>query len=388
MRSEKEIPVLTQQIRKPVWFILMAFALFLVGCLPVSSNWPGITADGDRVLVAHGSQVIALNIPEQREVWQYAGEGGGVQFSAPPSVTDEHIVLGDSGTQASMFSTGLTTAVYKLNNNGDAPPTTNWVNSDRDEGISGRVFAEPLQANDLIYVVTSDNHIVALESATGAKVWDVTSENANWSKPIYGDGLVFAASTDRHIYALDANNGSIVWQDLLGGSNAGTPLLADGVLYVASFDRNLYALDSQTGERLWQFTADDAIWSTPAYVEGVIYLADLSGRVYAVEAATGAGIWDSNLRVSGSVQAGVVHNDTHLFVGSASADNQSGWLAAIDMNDGRLQWENNLPGPVHKTPALVGESVVVAVAPDGGNLQVLVFNVESGAQQWVYTAGQ
>lgn len=379
---------MTQQIRKPVWFILMAFALFLAACTPVSAVWPGITVDGDRVLVAYGSEILALNVRDQREVWRYAGEEGGVQFSAAPSVTDESIVLGDFGTQRGLFSTGLTTAVYKLNNNGDAPPTANWVNSDREEGISGRVFAEPLQANDLIYVVTSDNHIVALESETGAKVWDVTSENANWSKPIYGDGLVFSASTDRHIYALNANDGSIVWQELLGGSNAGAPLLADGVLYVASFDRNLYALDPQTGERLWQFTADDAIWATPAHVEGIIYLVDLSGRVYAVEAATGEGIWDSNLRVSGSVQAGVAHNDTHLFVGSASADNQSGWLAAIDMNDGRLQWENNLPGPVHKTPALVGELVVVAVAPDGGDLQVLVFNVESGAQQWVYTAGQ
>ncbi len=376
---------MTQRIHKPAWFIFMALAVFFVACMPVATNWPGISANGDRVLVAHGSEVIALNVPEQREVWRYAGEEGGVQFSAAPSIADESIVLGDSGTQAGMFSTGLTTAVYKLSNNGDAPPTTNWVNSDREGGISGRVFAEPLQANDLIYVVTSDNHLVALESDTGTKVWDVTSENANWSKPVYGDGLIFVTSTDRHVYALDANDGSPAWQKRLDGSNAAAPLLVDGVLYVASFDSNLYAFDPPTGDVLWQFAADDTLWSTPEHVAGIIYLADLAGRVYAVDAETGEGIWDSSLRVSGSVQAGIAHDGDSVFVGSASNDNETGWLASIDMSDGRVRWENSVPGPVHNTPVLVGDSVVIAVAPNGGNLQVIVYDAATGAQQWLYT---
>ena len=379
---------MTQRIPKLAVLVFMVMAVFLVAFTAPSSNWPGLTADGDRVLVAFNSEVIALNVVEQREVWRYAGEEGGVQFFAPPSVTAENIVLGDFGTQRSMFSTGLTTAVYKLNNNGDAPPTTNWVNADREGGISGRVFAEPLQANDLVYVVTSDNHLVALQSSDGAKVWDVTAENANWSQPAYGDGLIFVTSTDRNVYALDANEGTLVWQQRLEGSNAAAPILANDKLYVASFDGNLYAFEPTTGDIIWQAVADTALWSTPTYVDGVVYFADLNGRVYAADADTGRELWESTTQVSGSVQGGVVHNGTHVFVGSANDDNSGGWLASIDMSDGRVVWESEVPGPVHNTPGIIGESIIVAVAPNGGSLQVIEYGTTDGAQQWLYTPSQ
>lgn len=366
----------------------MALAVFLAACTGVSTNWPGLTTDGERVLVAYNNEVVAVNIPDQREVWRYAGEEGGVQFFAPPSVTDESIVLGDFGTQRSMFSTGLTTAAYKLTNNGDNPPATEWVNSDREGGISGRVFAEPLQANDLIYLVTSDNHLVALESGDGAKVWDVTAQNANWSQPVYGDGLLFATSTDRGIYALDANDGSLIWEKELAGSNAAAPVLHNNVVYVASFDGGLYAFEPDSGEQLWVFNIEEPIWSTPAVTDGVVYFADLAGQVYAVDAETGEAVWDSTPQVSGSVQGGVVHDGSRLFIGSANDDNTAGWLAAINMTDGRVEWESDVPGPVHNTPGIVGESVVVAVAPDGGTLQIIEYQAATGGQAWSYAPNE
>jgi outer membrane protein assembly factor BamB len=369
--------------------LISLLLLLLAACTPVSTSWPGVAAEGERVFVAHGAQVVAVNIPEQRELWRYAGENGGVSFSAAPSVTEEAIVLGDLGTQQSMFSTGTTTAVYKLRNNGNEPPTTEWVNADRDTGISGRVFGEPLQANNLVYVATSDNHLVALDETTGQKVWDFMAQNANWGQPAYDESadLVFATSTDRFVYALKANTGELVWQKELGSSNAASPILADGLLYIASFDGNLYALEPGDGTVRWTFATQDKtpIWATPTVLDGVIYLVDLGGRAYAVDAGTGTAVWTTPVQLPGSVQADLVHDGTHLYIGSANEDNSIGWLSALALAEsGRLVWQQTLPGAVHTSPVLVGDSVVTAVVANG-TLQILQYSATLGTPLWSYT---
>lgn len=374
--------------QRPPWrrivslLILVSFLLAACGVSTENQNWPGISASGDVVYVAYGPRVLAVDVAARELLWSFPEEvRPGLFFFAPPSVNDASVILGDFGVSGGFFSPGTTVTIYRLNQESDSV-SVDWSSANL---ATDRIVAGALQADGKVYVGTSDNKLLALDAGTGELAWSFETEHSVWAEPVIEDGILYVASLDNFVYALDAASGEQIWRAELGGSVASRPVLDDGVLYVASFDRAVHALDAASGEQLWQADAETWVWGSPVVNEAV-YFADLDGQLFAVAREGGAELWQAE--VPGAVQSAPLHVDGRLFVASGDvegdADVRAGHLTAFNAASGEQLWQQRAPAPVFTPPVQVGNSVVVA-ATVGAELQLLVYNMESGAQEWTFS---
>lgn len=371
---------------RPIVFVLLIASFILAACGTqiASENWPGISANGDQVVVAYGNGVASVDIAARQLSWTFPEElSPALLFYAKPSVSDSRIVLGDYGAAGGMFSPRATITVYALGNSEDGgTPAILWT---RDDVATDRIIAPALQANGQVFVGTADNHLYALDAESGHLQWEFPTDHSVWAQPVYSGESVYVASLDNNVYALDPDSGEPQWQTTLGGSVAGHPVLSsDGdILYVPSFDRKLHALDAQSGDELWAADAANWVWGSPAVGDGIVYYADINGNVYAVSAETGEQQWTST--AGGAIQSALLYDDGVLFLTSGQTSGEEeerrGEVMALDAVEGDLLWRFETPVPVFSAPVLAADSVVV-VYQDGPVSELNVLDRESGALTW------
>jgi alcohol dehydrogenase (cytochrome c) len=142
----------------------------------------------------------------------------------------------------------------------------------------GELETSPIVADGLMYVTEPPATVTALDVKAGRPVW-------SWSRPMPKDlrtlgfpptnrGLavlgenVYVGTLDNHVVALDAASGAVRWdvqiaENSLGYCITAAPLAIDGKIIVgvsggeAGVRGFLDALDAETGERLWRF------WTIP-----------------------------------------------------------------------------------------------------------------------------
>ncbi len=134
--------------------------------------------------------------------------------------------------------------------------------------------AQPIVHNGVVYVVTGDDDVFALDAMTGERLWkysafldpEITVVCCGWtSRGVgLGDGKVFVGQLDGRLVALDQQTGEITWsiqaerwQD--GYSITSAPLYFDGMV-ITGFAGAEYgtrgrvkAYDAANGEHLWTF---------------------------------------------------------------------------------------------------------------------------------------
>ena len=78
--------------------ILASFVLAACGAGGTSSNWPGLSTDGESIYVAYGPGVVGFDMETQEQVFAYPEEPTGtLAFFAAPSIQDGKMVFGDFG---------------------------------------------------------------------------------------------------------------------------------------------------------------------------------------------------------------------------------------------------------------------------------------------------
>lgn len=242
------------------------------------------------------------------------------------------------------------------------------------------VETRPAVAGGMVYFGSNDNHLYALDAATGKSLaWRFRTGDDLVSGIEEAGGRVFAKSKDKFLYALDAATGSLLWEFDTEYSAGPQAKVAGGVVYVAyvagsrlialdattgdllwvNNDINVssqpavfgktvyasyyvlkgmgrrygtYALDIATGEQLW---SGDFISSIPSVSDGVVYSGS-SRTVTAEDEATGADLWQYS--TDGIVTGTVVHGDTVYVV------THEGFLYALDKHTSALQWECPMGG--------------------------------------------
>ena len=144
---------------------------------------------------------------------------------------------------------------------------------------SGRLQGTPQVADGVMYV-TNTNTVIALDSGSGAKLWEYTkpttqglvgnarSPGNNRSVSVAGD-RVFMQTDSAHLIALNRHTGAVLWDtemaDFKQNYNATGSLLAVENLVVAGTAGGeegvrgfIAAYDQQTGKELWRK------WTIPA----------------------------------------------------------------------------------------------------------------------------
>ena len=378
--------------------VLFLATIVLTSCAgaATAANWPGISTDGENLFVAHGSGVLGLEAASQDLLWSYRPDNAALFFYAPPSVENGRAIIGDFGAAQGLFSPQTVVSIYGL----DVDGSTAQVAWTRNDLAKDRIVAAPLQIEDIAYVATSDNLLLALDADTGDELWRFTAEFSIWAQPTYHDGTLFVASMDRHIYAIDADDGTEKWAVELNGAMSAQPVInpAENLVYAASYDQEVHALHMDSGDEAWVVKASDWIWSAPVLADGALYFGDSSGNVFAVNAATGELLWENGihrmnvvtgvaqnppLEIKGAIQASpVVQDDVVYFVSLGNSESDEGLLVAMDTVTGEELWQKTTPAPLFSTPVIIGDVIIVAMQSDVGILQA--YELETGDLDWSY----
>ena len=222
------------------------------------------------------------------------------------------------------------------------------------------------------------------------------------SAPAVVDGAVYAGSWDEHVYAIDSATGELLWRYPKGEGFSSrapaegvayaaersftmpqfeaftAPAVADGVVFVGSWDEHVYALDASSGKLLWRSPVG-YVDSAPTVVEGVVYVGSSYviipiahwGYTQALDAASGKVLW--RYRTAGVVSSprivqGVLYTgsmDGYIFARSVA-----GQVLALDAITGRRFWRYKTESPVITTPTVVDG--VVYVGTEDGNVYALL----------------
>lgn len=242
-----------------------------------------------------------------------------------------------------------------------------------------------------LYATTGFAKVIALDAATGDELWREAVDAPVRAAPTVNSGRVFVVTVDNHTVALAAQNGRKLWThagapemaSLLG---APAPAVDQGAVIVAYSSGELFALRIETGAVLWQDSVTgvrrtDAagnlrdIRARPVIAGPRVYVLGHSGLMTAIDLATGERIWQADV---GGVQQPWIAG-RYLFVTTDEAD-----LAAISARDGRIVWVTPLQrwddpedkeGPITWTgPMLASDRLIVA----GSNAEILAVSPYDG----------
>ncbi len=151
-------------------------------------------------------------------------------------------------------------------NVGDLSPA--WVFQ---TGVYDEHHQSPPIVNDGTMFITTGNHVVALDAATGQLLWRYERalpeglgkpHATNRGVALYED-KVYVGTLDAHVVALDATSGAVVWEQAVADYRLSyyitmAPLVADGKVMVGPSGGEqgirgfVVALDAQTGEEVWR----------------------------------------------------------------------------------------------------------------------------------------
>lgn len=156
-----------------------------------------------------------------------------------------------------------------------------------DVQVGEKVEGNLLAAEGLVFMVSDENKIIALNGKTGKTAWKKTaSEKYFWEHSLgYGQGKVFLGAAGGVVYALEAKTGKQVWKKSLGMDMNLSPLLHEGTLYVATTRHwpprlkvnkttaSVFVLDPATGKVKHEIKTKNYVLQTPATDGTNLYIA-------------------------------------------------------------------------------------------------------------------
>ncbi len=264
-------------------------------------SYPSIA--GDYLYVGAGTNLHAIDLKMQREIWKYE-TGNIISPHLSPAVVGGVVYFGSSN--GDFYALDAMTGQVKWSYN--TRKRTYWVS--------------PALRGETVYCASSQGEILALNAKTGQEQWKFQSLKGVTSLAVDGDVLYFVdhegfinaldardakpktdfrrrnkAGTELalydgkiyfggwragSIYAVDASTGEGVWKYNMV-EPCSSPVIAEGMVNLTCSDQKLYALDAKTGKKKWAITTKQQIMSAPTVAEGVIYYISDSGKLRAIK---------------------------------------------------------------------------------------------------------
>lgn len=201
-----------------------------------------------------------------------------------------------------------------------------------------------------LVVTNGSRDLIGLNPMTGAQTWRITLDAPLRGTPALLGGRAYVTDASNHIIAVDTTNGAKLWTYKGAASEIallGTPAPAVDERHVigALSNGTITAVELTDGSTAWvgrfnSSTASDTsltnlrdIASVPVIDGNAVYAVNASGRMIALNAATGQRLWQKDVRGNGALwPAG---NTVYIMTREG--------VAARAASTGDLLWEANLP---------------------------------------------
>jgi outer membrane protein assembly factor BamB len=174
----------------------------------------------------------------------------------------------------------------------------------------GPLRGSPTIANGVVYVLSQDNQLFAINQDTGKVNWvqSGTLESQGVfgvAAPAASQGTVVAGFSSGELNAYRYENGRVLWGDALSRTSITTsvsslsdvdadPVIDQGQVYAVGQGGRMVALELDTGRRLWE--QNFAGISTPWAAGEWIFVVTDDARLIALARTTGKARWISQLR--------------------------------------------------------------------------------------------
>ncbi len=249
--------------------------------------------------------------------------------------------------------------------------------------VNGPLRGAPTVANGRIFVLASENRLIALDITDGSQLWEhqgiiEAAELIGAPAPSSSGPFVLAPYSSGELYALRADTGQSLWSDQLVRARRVTPLgsindldaqpvIDGGRVYAISHGGYLAAYDLRQGNRLWD---QDMVGSETPWLAGdFMFLVTNEAELVALSTRDGGIRWvtqmpkftnveDSRGRITwvGPVLAG----DRLLIAGS------DGTVWSMSPYDGSALGRIKFSDPLSVAPVVANQMLYIIT--DGGDL--------------------
>lgn len=370
----KRIPVLPAQ-EKSIGELSEASGPIVVPPPRLNESW---SQPGGEPNNAPGN--LALSGSNMTQAWS-ASAGRGTskvgRVSASPIVVDGRVYALDSEGIVSAFSTSGGSALWKASlapttdktGPGFSAITQNIMNLTAEDGggYGGGVAAD----NGRIFAASGFGAVIALDPATGNRIWEKAIGVPIRAAPTAVRERVFVLTIEGKLYCLSAIDGTELWvvrglpQAASLGLNA-SPAVDGDVIVVPYASGDLVALRIADGSGIWseslsrsRTTSQLASMSDaarPAVDNGTVFAVGHGGRMVATVATTGERLW--SLSIPGT-QPPCVAGESVFVVDT------SGQLMALHRRDGKVQWTTKLPGSNTWTGPVLANGILWLASKEG-----------------------
>lgn len=200
-----------------------------------------------------------------------------------------------------------------------------------------------------LYLGTHDGHVLALDPASGSKIWDFAAADAVTSTPLPASGRVFFGSFDGNVYALDAGGGKLVWKYDTGQAVTTAAAIFEDKVIIGSRSYDLFALDAASGKPVWtQYDWFSWVESPAKVFDGKVYIGSSdAAKLYAIDARTGRRLWQVDALGSAWCEPAVTEG--RVYVGAVGTVNymvpHRATILAVDRKTGRAAWRYPASAP-------------------------------------------
>ena len=205
--------------------------------------------------------------------------------------------------------------------------------------------------------------------------------------PAVAGGRVFAAGYKGDIAAYDPFTGEQLWAVDTGIPISGGPGAGAGLVVAGSSGGDVVALSDADGTEAWRAKVSSEVLSAPAVGARIVVVRTVDGKLFGLDSGSGERSWVYDRTVPTltlrGTSAPVIAGDLVV------AGFDSGHLAAVSLEDGRLVWESQVAPPTGRTELerladidadpVVVDGVVYVVTYQG---RIAAFDLTTGRGLW------
>lgn len=252
--------------------------------LPAPSRAAPTIINGRVFISTIDSRLVALSANDGTSLWEYTGisETTGLLGAASPSANNDIVVP--------VFSSGEVTALRV--ENGSVAWSDNLTNIKRFRGgieSLSDIKAMPILDRGMIITMSFGGKLAAIDERSGARIW--SREIGGAQTPWIAGNILFVLSSDNELIALNVLNGAIFWiaqlkqfedendrKDVIQWNG---PLMAEGRLILASSHGNIIEVSPHNGEIIRKTRTKKKVRIAPILSNGVLYVLSDDGTLTA-----------------------------------------------------------------------------------------------------------
>lgn len=248
-----------------------------------------------------------------------------------------------------------------------------------------RIRGAPLLDEDTLYVL---DHLTlyALSPTDGSERWSVSYDEDEFDERLclnsdlaVDDQRIYVSACDG-LRALRRSDGEQLW-------SVGAPLrsgvaVEDDRVYANGDD--LLAIDAESGDVDWRASVGGERLTRPEATENVVVFTNRSDGVVIAFDPSGERRWTYHTETetrSPTIADGIA------YIATTPDPGREGRLAALDLEDGTVQWAVDTPSPRRGTRPVVGTEAVYLGCTGRDHGSLVARSRADGSERWSFTDG-